>query len=103
MFEKNGNSLTMQFVIHKTPTKILTIFGTRPGAIKLAPVILKARRDNSFDVRICVTGQHDEMLKQVLDFFGIIPDHDLEIMQPNQSLYDVTADILKTLADVIVS
>ena len=94
MFEKNGNELTMQFVIHKTPTKILTIFGTRPGAIKLAPVILKARRDNSFDVRICLTGQHDEMLKQVLDFFGIIPDHDLEIMQPNQSLYDVTADIL---------
>jgi UDP-N-acetylglucosamine 2-epimerase (non-hydrolysing) len=50
-----------------------------------------------------VTGQHDEMLKQVLDFFGKIPDHDLEIVQPNQSLYDVTADILKTLADVIVS
>ena len=50
-----------------------------------------------------VTGQHDEMLKQVLDFFGIIPDHDLEIMQPNQSLYDVTADILKALQNFIAS
>ncbi|MGA2467889.1 MAG: UDP-N-acetylglucosamine 2-epimerase (non-hydrolyzing) [Thermodesulfobacteriota bacterium] len=83
--------------------RVMTIFGTRPEAIKLAPVILKAQRDESFDIRVCVTGQHDEMLKQVLDFFGITPDHDLEIMQPNQSLYDVTADIVKALENVIVS
>jgi len=83
--------------------KVMTIFGTRPEAIKLAPVILNGQRDESFDFRVCVTGQHDEMLKQVLDFFGITPDHDLEIMQPNQSLYDVTADIVKALENVIVS
>ena len=82
-------------------TKLLFIFGTRPDAVKMAPLILKARGDTSFDARICVTGQHDEMLYQVLDFFGIKPDYDLNIMCPDQSLYDVTANILKALEEVI--
>ncbi|MDI6889850.1 MAG: UDP-N-acetylglucosamine 2-epimerase (non-hydrolyzing) [Thermodesulfovibrionales bacterium] len=83
--------------------KLLFIFGTRPEAIKLAPVILKAQKDESFDVRICVTGQHNEMLHQVLDFFRIEPDYDLNIMQPDQSLYDVTANTIKFLENVIAS
>ena len=89
-------------MVYKTTPKIITIFGTRPEAIKLAPLILKTK-DESFDVKVCVTGQHDEMLKQVLDLFGIMPDYDLEVMQPNQSLFDVTAEILKALENVIAS
>jgi UDP-N-acetylglucosamine 2-epimerase (non-hydrolysing) len=81
--------------------KLLFIFGTRPEAIKMAPLILKAKADTFFDVRVCVTGQHNEMLYQVLDFFWIKPDHDLNIMKPDQSLFDVTANILKSLEEVI--
>ena len=83
--------------------KLLFIFGTRPEAIKMAPLILKAMDDASFNVRVCVTGQHNEMLQQVLDFFRITPDYNLEIMQPDQSLYDVTADIIKAIEQVFVS
>lgn len=81
--------------------KLLFIFGTRPEAIKMAPLILKAMDDASFNVRVCVTGQHDEMLYQVLDFFEIKPNYDLNIMRYNQSLYDVTAKILTSLEKII--
>jgi UDP-N-acetylglucosamine 2-epimerase (non-hydrolysing) len=67
----------------------------------MAPLILKAKVDASFDVRVCVTRQHNEMLYQVLDFFGIKPGYDLNIMRPDQSLYDITATILKSLQEVI--
>lgn len=82
--------------------KILFIFGTRPEAIKMAPLIkeLKARKD-AFEVTVCVTGQHKEMLYQVLDFFSIEPDYDLEVMQPNQTLFGVTAAIFSKLEPVI--
>lgn len=81
--------------------KLLFIFGTRPEAIKMAPLIIKAKSLGSFEVKVCVTGQHSEMLYQVLNFFAIRPDYDLAIMRPNQSLFDVTANILKTLEDIL--
>jgi UDP-N-acetylglucosamine 2-epimerase (non-hydrolysing) len=84
--------------------RILFVFGTRPEAIKLAPVIDELRRDpESFDVRVCVTGQHREMLDQVLSSFGIVPDDDLAIMQTGQSLADVAARVLVEVRRVIES
>jgi UDP-N-acetylglucosamine 2-epimerase (non-hydrolysing) len=84
--------------------KILFIFGTRPEAIKLAPLIIELRRfPEMFDVRVCVTAQHREMLDQVLRFFEIVPDHDLNIMKPGQTLFDVTTASLTGLKDVIQS
>jgi UDP-N-acetylglucosamine 2-epimerase len=77
------------------PARVLFVFGTRPEAIKLAPVIAELRRDPaSFDVRVCVTGQHREMLDQVLALFGIEPDFDLALMQHDQSLTDIAAGVL---------
>jgi UDP-N-acetylglucosamine 2-epimerase (non-hydrolysing) len=84
------------------PARILFVFGTRPEAIKLAPVIEELRRDPaSFDVRVCVTGQHREMLDQVLAMFGITPDFDLALMRPDQSLTDVAAGVLVEVRRVI--
>lgn len=74
--------------------KLCFIFGTRPEAIKLAPAILLARDDERFDVRVAVTGQHREMLDQMLAFFGITPNVDLKVMQPNQSLASLTARVI---------
>ncbi|MDK2887013.1 MAG: hypothetical protein PWP54_1593 [Thermosipho sp. (in: thermotogales)] len=81
--------------------KILFIFGTRPEAIKMAPVIKKFEKHNEFEVKVCVTAQHREMLDQVLNFFDIKPDYDLNIMKPNQTLYNITASIIKELEKVI--
>lgn len=83
--------------------KLLFIFGTRPEAIKMAPLILKAKGDRTFDVRVCVTGQHKEMLDQVMDFFGIVPDYDLKVMRKGQSLSDITSDVLKGLEPVFIA
>ncbi len=82
--------------------KVLTIFGTRPEAIKLAPVI-KAIQENTdkFSSVCCVTAQHREMLDQVLNFFDIKPTHDLGIMKTGQSLTDVTIEVLKKVGDII--
>ncbi|MFA7420471.1 MAG: UDP-N-acetylglucosamine 2-epimerase (non-hydrolyzing) [Melioribacteraceae bacterium] len=74
--------------------KILVVFGTRPEAIKLAPVIKALKDEKSFETIICSTGQHREMLKQVTNLFDIQIDDDLDIMKPNQSLYDITANSL---------
>lgn len=76
--------------------KILFVFGTRPEAIKMIPVIDKLSK-NGYIVKVCTTGQHKEMLQQVLDLFGIIPDYELNIMQPNQTLTDISANILKKM------
>lgn len=82
--------------------KILIVFGTRPEAIKMAPVVKELqRRSGQFQVTVCVTGQHREMLDQVLDVFEIRPDYDLNIMQPNQDLYDVSSNILLKMREVI--
>jgi UDP-N-acetylglucosamine 2-epimerase (non-hydrolysing) len=84
------------------PARVLFVFGTRPEAIKLAPVIEELRRDPaSFDVRVCVTGQHREMLDQVLALFGITPDFDLALMRPDQSLTDLAAAVLVEVRRVI--
>ncbi len=84
--------------------RILFVFGTRPEAIKLAPLIHELQRfPEVFDTRICVTAQHREMLDQVLHFFEIVPDADLNIMKPGQTLFDVTSESLKGLRDIIQS
>jgi len=82
--------------------KVLTVFGTRPEAIKLAPVIRELeRRSDTFVSRICVTGQHREMLDQMLDLFDIRPDHDLNVMQHAQSLNHVTVAVIDGLRPVL--
>ena len=81
--------------------KLLFIFGTRPEAIKLAPLIKELQKHpGQFEIKICVTAQHREMLDQVLNFFEIVPDFDLKIMSPGQSLFDVTSIALKAIEKV---
>lgn len=82
--------------------RVLTVFGTRPEAIKMAPVIKSLISDPFFDVKVCITAQHREMLDQVLSLFKIKPDFDLNIMKPGQSLTDITADVLKGLKGVLI-
>jgi UDP-N-acetylglucosamine 2-epimerase (non-hydrolysing) len=82
--------------------KILIVFGTRPEAIKMAPVIKAFKKDTSnFQTKVCVTGQHREMLDQVLDIFEIKPEYDLNIMKAGQDLYDVTARVVTGMRDVL--
>lgn len=81
--------------------KNLIIFGTRPEAIKMAPLVREFQRENKFSTKVCVTAQHREMLDQVLDFFQIIPDYDLDIMKPNQNLYSLTSDIILGLQPIL--
>lgn len=83
--------------------RVICAFGTRPEAIKMAPVVLNLASDPRFDVKLCVTGQHREMLDQVLNLFGLVPDFDLNIMKPGQDLVDVTAAILSGMRDVFSS
>lgn len=85
----------------KTPRKILVIFGTRPEAVKLAPVIQQLKATPELITRVCVTAQHREMLDQVLRLFHIVPDIDLDIMRPNQALPDLTAQILTDLIPIL--
>lgn len=77
--------------------KIMTIFGTRPEAIKMCPLVLELKKNKNFEVKVCVTGQHKEMLDQVLTEFGIIPDYNLNIMKTNQTLAEITSSILLEL------
>ena len=77
--------------------KILQVFGTRPEAIKMAPLVHVLNDAKNIDNKVCVTAQHRGMLDQVLDFFSITPDYDLNIMKEGQSLADVTAKILTEL------
>ena len=81
--------------------KVLTVFGTRPEAIKMAPLVLELENDDRFESKVCVTAQHREMLDQVLELFEITPDFDLDIMKPGQGLNHVTATILKDLKLVL--
>ncbi len=81
--------------------KTLTVFGTRPEAIKLAPVLKELQRFPEIESRVCITAQHREMLDQVLKIFEIKPDYDLNLMRPNQRLYQITADALVSLEPVI--
>lgn len=77
--------------------KISIIFGTRPEAIKLAPIVLALKKDARFVTEVCVTAQHRSMLDQVLEIFGIIPDADLNIMKPNQSLAEITSNAIASI------
>lgn len=82
--------------------KLLLVFGTRPEAIKMAPLVLEFKKHpKEFETVVCVTGQHREMLDQVLQLFQIVPDYDLNIMKPNQDLYDITSRILLGMRDVL--
>ena len=83
------------------PARILVIFGTRPEAIKLFPVIAALKGDPRFDVQVCVSAQHRGMLDQVLDIAGIVPDHDLDLMRPGQTLDALTAALLTGLGAVM--
>ena len=82
--------------------KILFIFGTRPEAIKMSPLIIEAKKFSiDFEIKVCITAQHREMLDQILDFFGIKADYDLNMMKPNQTLFDITSIGLKGLENVL--
>ena len=82
--------------------KILLIFGTRPEAIKMAPVVKEFQKyPKAFDTKVCVTAQHREMLDQVLEFFNISPDYDLNLMKPGQNLYNLTATIIESLKPIL--
>nr|WP_315481655.1 UDP-N-acetylglucosamine 2-epimerase (non-hydrolyzing) [uncultured Undibacterium sp.] len=81
--------------------RILIVFGTRPEAIKMAPVVTSLKQSKSLSVDVCVTAQHRQMLDQVLELFAITPDYDLNIMQPGQDLTDITANILLGLRAIL--
>lgn len=84
-----------------TKKKILTVFGTRPEAIKMAPLVRALDSDKRFEAKCCVTAQHREMLDQVIELFDLSPDYDLDLMKSGQSLNDVTARILQELKSVL--
>lgn len=81
--------------------KVLSVFGTRPEAIKMAPLVKALEVDNFFTAKVAVTAQHREMLDQVLELFEIIPDYDLNLMKPGQDLYEITTKVLLGLRDVL--
>ncbi len=91
----------MAIVSRSSKRKVLVVFGTRPEAIKMAPVILALRKRESIETIVCVTGQHHKMLQQVLDVFGISPDYNLNIMKQGQTLFDITSLILEKLKPVL--
>ena len=83
--------------------KIMLVFGTRPEAIKMCPLVLELKNRKSVKTVVCVTGQHRQMLDQVLNAFGVVPDHDLSVMKDRQTLFDVTTNILNRIKDVLDS
>ncbi|MBR6515109.1 MAG: UDP-N-acetylglucosamine 2-epimerase (non-hydrolyzing) [Clostridia bacterium] len=81
--------------------KVMLVFGTRPEAIKMCPLVLELKSRKNIETLVCVTGQHRQMLDQVLDAFGVEPDYDLSIMKDKQTLFDVTTNILNTIKEVL--
>ncbi len=82
--------------------KVLVVMGTRPEAIKMCPIVNELRgRDGEFDVRVCLTAQHRELLDQVIDVFGISVEYDLDLMKPNQTIFDITTNVLNGMAGVL--
>ena len=81
--------------------KVLLVFGTRPEAIKMAPLVKAFEKETSIISKVCVTAQHREMLDQVLELFDIKPDYDLNLMKPGQDLYDITSNVLLGMKDVL--
>lgn len=82
--------------------KVMTVFGTRPEAIKMAPIVNELKQRKHIESVVCTTGQHKEMLKSVLDIFNIIPDYELNIMKENQDLFDITQGILSEIKKVLL-
>lgn len=85
-----------------TQKRILLVFGTRPDAIKMCPLVLELKKRKLLDVKVCVSGQHRQMLKQVLDIFHVEPDYDLQIMKDEQTLFDVTTHTMNALRPVLL-
>lgn len=85
----------------KNKKKIMIIFGTRPEAIKMGPVVKAFNKNNRFETVVVVTGQHEEMLNQVLEVFEIVPDYNLHIMKRNQTLFDITSNILVNMKEIL--
>lgn len=81
--------------------KVMVAFGTRPEAIKMCPLIKELRRRKNFEIIVCVTGQHRQMLDQVLDVFDIVPEYDLSVMGKQQTLFDITINIIDRIKDVL--
>lgn len=80
---------------------IMLVFGTRPEAIKMCPMVNELKKRQGINTVVCVTGQHRQMLDQVLHAFNIVPDYDLSIMRDRQTLFDVTTNILNKIGDVL--
>jgi len=81
--------------------KIMLSFGTRPEAIKMCPLVKELKKRSEFEVIVCVTGQHRQMLDQVLDCFGVVPEYDLSVMKDKQTLFDITTNIMLKIKDVL--
>ena len=81
--------------------KVMLVFGTRPEAIKMCPLVNELKENDSIKTIVCVTGQHKEMLEQVLDVFKVVPDYDLGIMKANQTLFTITTSILDKIQAVL--
>ncbi len=81
--------------------KVMLVFGTRPEAIKMCPLVKEIQKSDSLDPVVCVTGQHKEMLEQVLDIFGVTPDYNLAVMKPGQDLYDITSSVLLGMREIL--
>lgn len=95
-------AITNEFIFKYSMKKNLIVFGTRPEAIKMAPLVKEFQKHSDiFETRICITAQHREMLDQVLSFFEITPNYDLNLMKPNQNLYTLTADIIVGLKPIL--
>ena len=81
--------------------KVMLVFGTRPEAIKMCPLVNELKKRDGIKTVVCVTGQHRQMLDQVLDAFAVTPDYDLSIMKDKQTLFDVTVNILERIKPVL--
>ena len=81
--------------------KVMTVFGTRPEAIKMCPLVVEMKKREKLQVVVCVTAQHRQMLDQVLSTFGVVPDYDLNIMKDRQTLFDITTNILNGIKEVL--
>ena len=81
--------------------KVMLVFGTRPEAIKMCPLVNELKSRKEIETVVCVTGQHRQMLDQVLEAFDVVPDYDLSIMKDRQTLFDVTTNILNRIKEVL--
>ena len=81
--------------------KVMLVFGTRPEAIKMCPLVNELKQRKELETIVCVTGQHRQMLDQVLDIFHVVPDYDLSIMRDSQTLFDITVNILNRIREVL--